>query len=302
MKIISGYANVCEYDVIQIPKVYDLCRYGALHNTHLKKDGPNGSSKLLRGFPGLTGYNRWFVRNYGILVRPLTALTKKDGFQWTETEATAFERLKQALISAPVLRLTDFSVPFLIECDASSEGVGTILIQDDHPVAYFRKGFAPSTRFKSAYDRELLALVLAVQKWNNYLLGRHFFIRTDHFTLKYLLEQRFTTFDQQSSIDRDPYTKDIMSSLATDPASVPDYADVGQSLLYKGRLVVSDYLNLHSHLGGFMYGFIAGLPPSYRVDTILVVVDRLSKYAHFLPLSHPFTAKTVANIFCKEIV
>ncbi|GJY60943.1 retrotransposon gag domain, retroviral aspartyl protease [Tanacetum coccineum] len=59
------------------------------------------------------------------------------------------------------------------------------------------KGFSPSNRFKSAYDRELLALVLAVQKWNHYLLGHHFLIRTDHYTLKFLLEQRITSPEQQ---------------------------------------------------------------------------------------------------------
>ncbi|GJS25856.1 retrotransposon gag domain, retroviral aspartyl protease [Tanacetum coccineum] len=96
-----------------------------------------------------------------------------------------------------VLRLPDFSKPFIIECDASSDDVGAILSQEDHPLAYFSKGFSPSNRFKSAYDRELLALVMAVQKWSHYLLGRHFFIRTDHYTLKFSLEQRITSTEQQ---------------------------------------------------------------------------------------------------------
>ena len=100
-------------------------------------------------------------------------------------------------MSTPVLRLPDFSNAFTVECDASSDGVGAILSQEDDPVAYFSKGFLHANRFKFAYNRELLALVLAVQKWNHYLLCRHFFIRTDHYTLKFLLEQQITTTEQQ---------------------------------------------------------------------------------------------------------
>ncbi|KAD4585723.1 hypothetical protein E3N88_23324 [Mikania micrantha] len=153
--------------------------------------------KEVRGFLGLTGYYRRFVHNYGIIARPLTDLTKKDGFKWTEEATLAFESLKHILMTAPVLRLPNFAQPFIVECDASSAVVGAILIQDNHPVAYFSKRFSVNNKLKSAYDRELLALVLAVQKWNHYLLGRHFFVKTDHYTLKFLLEQRVATVEQQ---------------------------------------------------------------------------------------------------------
>ncbi|GJV55997.1 retrotransposon-related protein [Tanacetum coccineum] len=85
----------------------------------------------------------------------------------------------------------------MVECDASSAWVGAILFEAEHLVAYFSKEFSPSNQFKSAYDWEMLALVLAVQEWSHYLLGGHFLIRTDHYTLKFLLEQRITTTEQQ---------------------------------------------------------------------------------------------------------
>ncbi|KAD5961022.1 hypothetical protein E3N88_12495 [Mikania micrantha] len=155
------------------------------------------SVKEVRGFLELTGYYRRFVRNYGTLARPLKDLTKKDAFLWNDTALAAFQALKDALMSTPIIKLPDFSKPFIVECDASSDGIGAILSQEEHPIAYFSKGFSSAHKFKSAYDRELLALVLAVQKWSHYLLGHHFFIRTDHYTLKFLLEQRLTTTEQQ---------------------------------------------------------------------------------------------------------
>lgn len=118
--------------------------------------------KEVRGFLGLTGYNRHFVRNYGLIALPLTNLTNKDGFMWSNEALDMFTTLKQALLSAPVLRLPDFSKTFVVECDATSAGISAILSQEEHPIAYFSKGFSPSNRFKSAYDRDMLALVLAV--------------------------------------------------------------------------------------------------------------------------------------------
>ncbi|GKC73476.1 ty3-gypsy retrotransposon protein, partial [Tanacetum coccineum] len=129
--------------------------------------------------------------------RPLTVLTKKDEFIWSKEALLAFNTLKHDLLTAPVLRLPDSSKTFMVECDASSEGVGAILSQDEHLVAYFSKGFSLSNRVKSAYDRELLASILAVQKWNHYLSSRHFIVRIDHYTLKFLLEQRITSTEQQ---------------------------------------------------------------------------------------------------------
>ncbi|KAF7825223.1 retrotransposon-related protein [Senna tora] len=95
------------------------------------------SVKELRGFLGLTGYYRRFVKNYGMIARPLTDLAKKDAFLWSSKVEEAFNHLKQVLTSVPILHLPNFDKLFTVECDASSEGVGHIVIQDGHSIAYF---------------------------------------------------------------------------------------------------------------------------------------------------------------------
>jgi hypothetical protein len=119
---------------------------------------------------------------------PLTALLRKDGFVWTDEATAAFDALKLAITSAPVLALPDFSKPFIVECDASSHGFGAVLLQEKHPVAYFSRPVAPHHRSLAAYERELIGLVLAIRHWRPYLWGRQFLVRTDHFSLKYLLD------------------------------------------------------------------------------------------------------------------
>jgi hypothetical protein len=154
------------------------------------------SARAVRGFLGLAGYYRKFVHNYGVIAAPLTALLKKEGFSWTEEATAAFAALKAAVTSAPVLALPDFTKPFIVECDASTHGFGAVLIQDSHPIAFFSRPVAPRHRSLAAYERELIGLVHAVRHWRPYLWGRRFIVRTDHYSLKFLLDQRLATIPQ----------------------------------------------------------------------------------------------------------
>ena len=134
--------------------------------------------------------------------KPLTELLKKDAFHWNPETQQAFEILKRAMMSAPVLALPDFTKVFVMETDASGTGIGAVLMQEGHPIAYFNKALSLKHQTLSTYEKELLAVVLAVEKWRPSLLGRHFIIRTDHFSLKYLMEQKITTPFQSKWLPR----------------------------------------------------------------------------------------------------
>lgn len=151
------------------------------------------SLKELRGFLGLTGYYRRFIKAYGQTAKPLTKLLQSEKLSWTEEAQQAFIQLKKALAEAPVLSMPDFSREFVVETDASGKRIEAVLMQDKHPIAFVSKALVLKHMGLSVYEKELLALVLAVTKWRSYLLGRHFIIKTDHHSLKYLVEQKLVT-------------------------------------------------------------------------------------------------------------
>ncbi|KAJ9547856.1 LOW QUALITY PROTEIN: hypothetical protein OSB04_020399 [Centaurea solstitialis] len=379
--------------------------------------------KGVRGFLGLTGYYRKFIAGYGKLAQPLTELTKKDGFVWGPEASAAFEKLKHVMTNPPLLRLPNFSQPFEVECDASGKGIGAALMQNRHPIAYFSKALSNNNLSKSTYEKELMALVLAIQHWRPYLLGRDFTVFTDQKSLRHLLQQRVASADQQNwmakllgyhfkvmykpgrensaadALSRLPEEAELMvmtsfpvwsqlqqiqdeirkskelqkvlEDLQRDPNSRPGFALQNGVLLHKDRLVLAsdsavipDILTeFHSsviggHLGflrtykriamnvywigmkgaiqeyvkgcdtcqrqkylasspmgllqplpipdqiwdDISMDFITGHPKSGGFEAVFVVVDRLSKYPHFILLKHPYTARKIAEIFAKEVV
>jgi hypothetical protein len=106
------------------------------------------------------------------------------------------------LTTAPVLQLLDFSQPFVVDCDASGSGFGAVLHQGDRPLAFFSRAIAPQHAKLAAYERELIGLVKAVRHWRPYLWGRSFRVRTDHYSLKYLLDQRLSTIPQHQWVSK----------------------------------------------------------------------------------------------------
>jgi len=135
--------------------------------------------KQLRGFLGLTGFYRKFVQHYASIAAPRTELLRKDAFNWTPQAQIAFENLKKAMTEAPVLGLPNFEETFVVETDASGQGMGIVLSQGGHPICCYSRKFCPKFLTASTYVRELCAITSAVKKWRTYLLGRKFLIYTN---------------------------------------------------------------------------------------------------------------------------
>lgn len=375
-------------------------------------------SRQLRGFLGLAGYYRKFIKGYGLISRPLTDLLKKNmQYHWTPQLQTCFQNLKQALVSAPVLALPDFTRGFVVETDACDQGIGAVLMQQGHPIAYLSKALSKKSQTLSTYEKECLAVILAVDKWKPYLQHQPFTIHTDHKSLVHLGEQKLTDGLQHKAfvkllglqykvvykkgldntaadaLSRKPSheevyslstskprwleiivegyqqhddTKQLLAELSLSGSNAKGFSLVDGLIRYKGRIWLGSHSEAHravfnvlhdSGLGGhcgiagtynkikslfawpslkkdvkqyvsqcqvcqkakpehskaagflqplpipdqawqiISMDFIEGLPKSKRFDTILVVVDKLTKYGHFIPLAHPYTALSVAQLF-----
>ena len=133
------------------------------------------SVKELRIFLGLAGYYRRFVKHFGIISKPLTDLLRKGVvYVWTTSQDQAFSALKHALTTAPVLALPDFSRPFAVETDASGTGIGAMLMQGGHPLAFLSKALGPHLQGLSTYEKEYMAILLALEQWRSYLQHAEF--------------------------------------------------------------------------------------------------------------------------------
>ncbi|GBG74376.1 hypothetical protein CBR_g18787 [Chara braunii] len=148
----------------------------------------------VRSFLGICGYYRNFVKNYSTVASPLTDLTRLDtAWEWSDECEAAFKRLKHALMNHEVLMVPDPQKPFIVTTGASQYGIGAVLAQQDgkklRPMEYMSKKMPSKKLAKFTYERELYALYKALVHWRHFLLGRFFYLRTNHHTLKWIKTQ-----------------------------------------------------------------------------------------------------------------
>jgi hypothetical protein len=121
---------------------------------------------------------------------PITECTKQGLFNWTNRAQKAFEVIKQMLTEAPILQLLNFEVAFEVTCDASHIGIGGILSQNGHPMAFYSGKLNDAKRRYSIYDLELYAVVQTLKHWRHYLIHREFVMFSDHDSLRHLNSQK----------------------------------------------------------------------------------------------------------------
>lgn len=143
----------------------------------------------VRSFHGLASFYRRFVHNFSTIVAPITDCMKDGRFEWTAAATKAFEDIKLKLTTAPILVLPDFSLVFELHCDASKLGIGTVLSQQNRPIAYFSEKLNGARQRYSTYDVEFYAIVQAIKHWRHYLVHRDFVLFTDHDALRHLDSQ-----------------------------------------------------------------------------------------------------------------
>ncbi|GAV79681.1 hypothetical protein CFOL_v3_23144, partial [Cephalotus follicularis] len=139
----------------------------------------------VRSFLGLAGYYRRFVEGFSSIALPLTQLMRKGAkFEWNEEREASFEKLKNGLVSAPILRLPSGSGGYQIYSDASKKGLGSVLMQHGHMIAYASRQLKPYEVNYPTQDLELAAVVFALKIWRHYLYGETCDVFTDHKSLK----------------------------------------------------------------------------------------------------------------------
>jgi hypothetical protein len=145
----------------------------------------------IRSFLGLAGDYRRFIEGFSMISMPMTELlAKSKSFEWMPRREANFQELKKRLTTAPILTMPDMEKPFSIYCDASGQGLGCVLMQDGHVVAYASRQLRkPEEKYPTHY-LELAVVVHALKIWRHYIIGKRCEVYSGHKSLKYIFTER----------------------------------------------------------------------------------------------------------------
>ncbi|GJW94957.1 putative reverse transcriptase domain-containing protein [Tanacetum coccineum] len=272
----------------------------------------------IRQFLGLAGYYRRFIEGFSKIAKPMTELTQKNQkFAWGEDQEEAFQLLKQKLCAAPILALSEGSEDFVVYWDASIKRLVRTNAENKDYWAHASRQLKIHEKNYTTHDLELGAVVFTLKIWRHYLYGTKCVVFTDHKSLQHILDQKDLNIRQRRWIE-------LLS----------DY-DCKNSLPTQGKqILVWPNKRLHRHIcckcltcakvkaehqrpSGLLVqpdipewkwekitmDFITKLPKTAAgYDSIWVIVDRLTKSAHFLPMRETDSTEKLTRLYMKEIV
>jgi hypothetical protein len=144
----------------------------------------------IRSFLGLTGYYRRFIEGFSKISKPMIELLGKDKkFEWSAKCEASFQELNKRLTTTLVIVLPNMEKPFSVYCDASGQGLGCVLMQDSHVVAYASRQLRKHKEHYPTHNLELAVVVHALKILRHYLIGKICEIYSDHISLKYIFTQ-----------------------------------------------------------------------------------------------------------------
>ncbi|GAA0138671.1 hypothetical protein LIER_00371 [Lithospermum erythrorhizon] len=289
----------------------------------------------IRSFVGLTGYYKKFVDGFSTIAASLTRLTRKNvKFEWNEECESSFQELKKHLVIAPILTLPAGNDGFALYSDASYKGLGCVLMQHGKVIAYASRQLKEYEKNYPTHDLELVVVVFALKIWRHYLYG----LKEDGLADKkpgFKIDDDGTLrFGTRFCVSRDDeLKKEIMKEAhctpySVHPGSTKMYRDLRESFWWNGmkrkitkfvaecqtcQQVKIEYKKPPALLQflpipewnwqHITMDFLMGLPRSVnRFDAIWVIVDRLTKSAHFLPIREDLSLDNFAKLYVKDIV
>ncbi|GJY97161.1 putative reverse transcriptase domain-containing protein [Tanacetum coccineum] len=235
----------------------------------------------------------------------MTKLTQKGvKFEWGDKEEGAFQLLKQKLCSAPILALPKGAENFIVYCDASHKGLGAVLMQREKVLAYASRQLKIHEKNYTTHDLELGAVVFALKIWRHYLYGTKCTVFTDHKSLQYILDQKELNMRKAENIKSEDLGALIMHESHKSKYSMHP----GLDKMYQDLKKLYWWPNMKADIATYKWekitmDFITKLPKtSSGYDTIWVIVGRLTKFAHFLPMKENDSMERLTRLYMKEVV
>ena len=200
----------------------------------------------IRQFLGLASYYRRFIKNFSSIAKPLTTLTQKgETFDSEAKQKKAFQTLKQALCTTPILSLPEGIEDFVVYCDASNQGLGCVLMQRGKVIAYASRQLKIHELNYTTHDLDLGAVVFALNIWRHYLYGTKSTIFTDHKSLQHIFDQKELNMRQRRWVE---LLNDYECEIRYHPGKANVVADALSRKEYTGWRVKSLTMTIHSHL------------------------------------------------------